>query len=136
MFLGHGDHRDLHGLTHSFPTRRSSDLITAAKRQEQLLRQTEEARTRYIEELEQSRRKLSAQAAQLSELADKYATERNRAEVSSQEKSRFLAIMSHELRTPLNAILGFSEVMQAESYGPLGSPKYRDRKSTRLNSSH
>src|SRR3546814_670673 len=34
--------------------------------------------------------------------------------------------MSHELRTPLNAILGFSEVMQAESYGPLGSPKYRD----------
>src|SRR3546814_17339573 len=31
-----------------------------------------------------------------------------------------------ELRTPLNAILGFSEVMQAESYGPLGSPKYRD----------
>src|SRR3546814_16070401 len=97
--------------------------ITAAKRQEQLLRQTEEARTRYIEELEESRRKLSAQAAQLSELADKYATERNRAEVSSQEKSRFLAIMSHELRTPLNAILGFSEVMQAESYGPLGARK-------------
>src|SRR3546814_19639687 len=31
-----------------------------------------------------------------------------------------------ELRTPLNAILGFSEVMQAESYGPLGSPKSPD----------
>src|SRR3546814_12470107 len=25
-FYGYGDHRDLHVLTHSFPTRRSSDL--------------------------------------------------------------------------------------------------------------
>src|SRR3546814_7922950 len=27
FFLWYGDHRDLHVLTHSFPTRRSSDLI-------------------------------------------------------------------------------------------------------------
>src|SRR3546814_18435169 len=27
FFEGYGDHRDLHVLTHSFPTRRSSDLI-------------------------------------------------------------------------------------------------------------
>src|SRR3546814_20245895 len=26
VFKGYGDHRDLHVLTHSFPTRRSSDL--------------------------------------------------------------------------------------------------------------
>src|SRR3546814_7696444 len=26
---GYGDHRDLHGLTRSFPTRRSSDLVVA-----------------------------------------------------------------------------------------------------------
>src|SRR3546814_7286351 len=26
VFEGDGDHRELHGLTHSFPTRRSSDL--------------------------------------------------------------------------------------------------------------
>src|SRR3546814_14613591 len=26
FFEGYGSHRDLHGLTHSFPTRRSSDL--------------------------------------------------------------------------------------------------------------
>src|SRR3546814_14438341 len=26
FFEGYGDHRDLHALTHSFPTRRSSDL--------------------------------------------------------------------------------------------------------------
>src|SRR3546814_10502520 len=29
FFLGYGDHRDLHVLTHSFPTRRSSDLKAA-----------------------------------------------------------------------------------------------------------
>jgi two-component system cell cycle sensor histidine kinase PleC len=32
--------------------------------------------------------------------------------------------MSHELRTPLNAILGFSEIMDQEYFGPLGSPRY------------
>ena len=34
--------------------------------------------------------------------------------------------MGHELRTPLNAINGFSELMVAESLGPLGTPAYRD----------
>jgi signal transduction histidine kinase len=48
------------------------------------------------------------------------------AESASQAKSAFLATMSHELRTPLNAILGFSEIMMMESFGPLGSPNYRD----------
>ena len=32
--------------------------------------------------------------------------------------------MSHELRTPLNAILGFSEMMQAQVFGALGSERY------------
>src|SRR3546814_11024299 len=27
LFYGYGDHRDLHVLTHAFPTRRSSDLL-------------------------------------------------------------------------------------------------------------
>jgi two-component system, cell cycle sensor histidine kinase PleC len=49
---------------------------------------------------------------------------RRRAEAASQAKSEFLANMSHELRTPLNAILGFSEIMQGEVFGPLGSPQY------------
>src|SRR3546814_13554488 len=30
FFLCYGDHRDLHVLTHSFPTRRSSDLSTSS----------------------------------------------------------------------------------------------------------
>ncbi len=43
-------------------------------------------------------------------------------EEANRHKSAFLANMSHELRTPLSAIIGFSEVMGAETHGPL-TPK-------------
>ncbi len=51
---------------------------------------------------------------------------RRRAESANTAKSRFLATMSHELRTPLNAILGFSEVMQAELFGPHSVAAYKE----------
>jgi signal transduction histidine kinase len=41
-------------------------------------------------------------------------------------KSAFLAAMSHELRTPLNAVIGFSDMMQSETFGPLGSDRNRE----------
>ncbi|HEX9465335.1 MAG TPA: HAMP domain-containing sensor histidine kinase, partial [Alphaproteobacteria bacterium] len=49
---------------------------------------------------------------------------RSEAVAANRTKSEFLANMSHELRTPLNAILGFSEAMQMQMFGPLGSDKY------------
>ena len=49
---------------------------------------------------------------------------RDMAEEASRAKSRFLANMSHELRTPLNAIIGFSEVMEHQMFGPVGSARY------------
>ena len=51
---------------------------------------------------------------------------RDMADEASRSKSEFLANMSHELRTPLNAIIGFSEALQNELFGPVGSPRYRE----------
>jgi len=48
------------------------------------------------------------------------------AEIANRTKLEFLANMSHELRTPLNSILGFSQVLMIETFGPLGSDKYRE----------
>lgn len=42
------------------------------------------------------------------------------------QKRSFLRMVSHELRTPLNSILGFSEILSAELYGPLGAPQYKE----------
>ncbi|MBT5415780.1 MAG: hypothetical protein HOH66_05275 [Rhodospirillaceae bacterium] len=50
---------------------------------------------------------------------------RDEAEQASRAKTDFLANMSHELRTPLNAIIGFSEVLESETFGPLGQARYR-----------
>lgn len=46
-------------------------------------------------------------------------------EAARRAKTEFLASMSHELRTPLNAINGFSEIMAAEMFGPLGDRRYK-----------
>lgn len=43
-----------------------------------------------------------------------------------ERKRSFLRMVSHELRTPLNSILGFSEILTAELYGPLGAPQYKE----------
>jgi PAS domain S-box-containing protein len=66
-------------------------------------------------------------AADLSDqkrVEDDMRTARDAALKGSRAKTDFLANMSHELRTPLNAIIGFSEIMQGELFGPLGSPRY------------
>jgi len=48
------------------------------------------------------------------------------AEGESRSKSQFLANVSHELRTPLNAIIGFSEIIDSESMGPIGNEQYKE----------
>ncbi|HLA27335.1 MAG TPA: response regulator [Syntrophales bacterium] len=53
------------------------------------------------------------------ELANRNLDQANRA------KSAFLANMSHELRTPLNAVIGFSEVLEDQTFGPLNAKQMK-----------
>ncbi|MGA8610422.1 MAG: ATP-binding protein [Xanthobacteraceae bacterium] len=98
--------------------------ITKIKLHEQRLIEGEKRRIATIDDLRKSQQALERQADQLADLAGKYAEEKTRAEEANQAKSKFLANMSHELRTPLNAIIGFSEIMEAAMFGPLGAEKY------------
>jgi two-component system cell cycle sensor histidine kinase PleC len=98
--------------------------ITALKRHEERLLDSERQLKATIEDLRNSQHTLQIQKSQLAELAEKYSAEKTRALEASQAKSEFLANMSHELRTPLNAIIGFSEIMQSGMFGPLGAEKY------------
>ena len=98
--------------------------ITQLKRHQDRLRESEKRLMASIGDLSASRSTLEEKTVELSELNAKYLAEKDRAEAANQAKSEFLANMSHELRTPLNAIIGFSEILQARMFGPLGSDKY------------
>jgi two-component system, cell cycle sensor histidine kinase PleC len=100
--------------------------ITAIKRHEARLIESEKRLMATIADQRQSQQTLEYQAQQLAELAQKYADEKTRAEQANKAKSDFLANMSHELRTPLNAIIGFSEIMESGMFGALGSEKYQE----------
>lgn len=76
--------------------------------------------------LELSSRQKFAHTVALENAAEVAIRLKNEAVSANNAKTDFLATMSHELRTPLNAVLGFSEVMKAEMFGPIGSPRYRE----------
>jgi two-component system cell cycle sensor histidine kinase PleC len=48
------------------------------------------------------------------------------ADAANRAKSAFLSNITHEIRTPLNAIIGFSEAIDKELHGPLGSDRYKE----------
>ena len=97
--------------------------ITGIKQHEEELQKSERLLLQTVAQLNQSRRSLEAQAQQMAELAKGYLEQKAKAETANRAKAEFLANMSHELRTPLNAIIGFSDIMQSETLGPI-SAKY------------
>ncbi len=69
-------------------------------------------------------RQLGASRRALKQMTERLAVAVDAAEQANVAKSQFLANMSHELRTPLNAIIGFADMIQAETFGPVGSQRY------------
>jgi PAS domain S-box-containing protein len=61
---------------------------------------------------------------------------RETAEAANYAKSNFLANMSHELRTPLNAIIGFSELLEDRTFGPLNEKQQRYVTNVRTSGRH
>lgn len=69
---------------------------------------------------------LERQSQRLAEIADAATRARRDAEIREHLWSDLTHRMSHELRTPLNAVIGFSDMMHAELFGPVGHDRYRD----------
>ena len=93
--------------------------ITALKRHEAQLLESERRLIGTVGDLRRSRQTLELQKQQLAELAERHLEQKAQAESANRAKSEFLANMSHELRTPLNAIIGFAEVMESGMFGSL-----------------
>ena len=83
-------------------------------------------------------RDLTARRAADAALVAAVEAERARAaaEAVSAAKSQFAATVSHEIRTPINAVLGYTEMLAAETKGPLtpGQRRYIER--LRLSARH
>ncbi len=100
--------------------------VRARNAAEDALQESEQILQQRVLELEVVRDQLEQRGSELVELAESRDTARSQAELANRSKSEFLANMSHELRTPLNAVIGFSEIIKNETFGPVGSTKYRE----------
>jgi signal transduction histidine kinase len=69
---------------------------------------------------------LEGQSQRLVEIADAATRARREAELRGRVWAELTARISHELRTPLNAVIGFSDIMEAELFGPVGHDRYKE----------
>jgi signal transduction histidine kinase len=100
-------------------TRVSADRLTLLLRNALRVSAAEQREAEAQAKLQESNRLLTQQNEEL-ERQRRYIEDQNLKLLEAYRvKSEFLATMSHELRTPLNAILGFSQILESQSKGPL-----------------
>jgi|GEM_PF-6701668 len=99
-----------------------TDISELKRREETLENDLENLKSIIAEKTAGISRELSKR-----KLAERKALEAaEKAEQSTQVKTNFLANMSHELRTPLNSIIGFSQLLEREIYGSVGSAQNKE----------
>lgn len=85
--------------------------VTSEETANRRMRESEARMQRNVRQLEASQQELEESTAQMAELAERYAIEKERAEASERSKSEFLASMSHEIRTPMTGVMGFADML-------------------------
>jgi PAS domain S-box-containing protein len=96
----------------------SRDLEKRVEARTSELEAAQEAMLNLVEDLNDSKDELEKKALELEEMNIKI-------QEATEAKSQFLANMSHELRTPLNAIIGFSEILEDQTFGELNEKQTR-----------
>ena len=96
----------------------SENLEDMVEQRTSELEDAQEAMLNLVEDLNKSKDELEEKALELEEMNIKI-------QEATEAKSRFLANMSHELRTPLNAIIGFSEILEDQTFGELNVKQTR-----------
>lgn len=76
-------------------------------------------------DLAKTNKKLMREIAERKQTEERLKQAKETAEAANIAKSQFLANISHELHTPLHSIIGFSEILQRETYGELNEKQIK-----------
>jgi len=107
------------------PVTREDELGRLASAFNEMMQRVQDAQHGLEDRVNERTRELKQTLRQLQEGERRLSEAKDSAERANRAKSDFLAKMSHELRTPLNSIIGFSEVLQEQTFGPLNDKQER-----------